>query len=266
MTSDQDYISSIEDWRAHRLARLTAEDGWLNIIGRWWLEQASVSIGSAEDNDVVLPVGPAYVGTLAQEAAGAIAFQPANSGGAPITLTPDKKSPSRFTVGRLLLEVTTLAGQNALRIRDRESHAGREFGGIDYFPIDPAWRFVADWIPLAQPLTMTVDTMIGIPTEVTITHKAAFTRDGVRHELLPTHGTPEAPQFVIRDLTSGKETYPASRFLFGEDIGADTIMLDFNKAINPPCAFTDHAVCPLPPPENVMPVRIAAGELALHAT
>jgi uncharacterized protein (DUF1684 family) len=262
MTSDQDYTHRIEAWRADRVARLTAEDGWLNIIGRWWLEQASVSIGSADDNDVVLPVGPAYVGTLAQEAGGAIVFQPADSGGAPIRLTPDKKSPSRFTVGRLLVEVTTLAGQHALRIRDREFPARENFPGIDYFPIDPAWRVVADWVRLEQPVTTTVDTMIGIPTEVTITHKAVFTRDGVRHELLPTHGTPQVPQFVIRDLTSGKETYPASRFLYGEDIGAHTIVLDFNKAFNPPCAFTDHAVCPLPPPENILPFRIAAGELA----
>ena len=112
---------------------------------------------------------------------------------------------------------------------------------------------------------MTVDTTIGIPTEVTITHRAAFTRDGVRYKLLPTHGTPQVPQFVIRDLTSGEETYPASRFLYGEEIGADTIVLDFNKAFNPPCAFTDHAVCPLPPADNILPVRITAGELLLKS-
>ncbi|MDW6024335.1 DUF1684 domain-containing protein [Mesorhizobium sp. BAC0120] len=263
MTSNQDYAGSIEDWRAERLARLKAEDGWLNIIGRWWLEPGSVTVGSSQDNDIVLPVGPAHLGQLTQTSAGEVSFVPA-AGGAPTRLTLDKK-PVRFVVGRLLMEVTTLAGQNALRIRDRESSAPANFAGIDYFPIDPAWRFVADWLTLEQPVVTTVDTMIGIPTEVTITHKAAFTRDGVRYELLPTHGTPEAPQFVIRDLTSGKETYPASRFLFGEDIGPDTIVLDFNKAINPPCAFTDHAVCPLPPPQNVLPVRIAAGELALKS-
>jgi uncharacterized protein (DUF1684 family) len=261
MTSDQDYIRSIEDWRAKRLANLKAEDGWQNIIGRWWLEPGSITVGAAEDNDIVLPVGPAHVGKLTQASDGEVRFSPTD-GGEPIRLTLDKKKPARFTIGRLLLEVTTLAGQHALRIRDRESAAPASFAGIDYFPIDSAWRFVADWLPLEQPAVMTVDTMIGIPTEVTISHKAAFVRDGVRYELLPTHGTPQAPQFVIRDLTSGKDTYPASRFLFGEDISTDTIVLDFNKAINPPCAFTDHAVCPLPPRENVMSIRITAGELA----
>lgn len=258
-----DYISSIEDWRAKRLADLKAGNGWLNIIGRWWLEPGSVTVGSAEDNDVVLSAGPAHVGTITQEDDGGVTFAPAD-GTAPIRLKLDKKNPPRFSVGQLLLEVTTLNGENALRIRDTASTAHDAFAGIDSFPIDPSWRIVADWIPLATPVEMTVDTVLGIPTEVTITHKAAFTRDGVRYELLPTHGTPEVPQFVLKDLTSRDKTYPASRFLLGEDITANTIVLDFNKAFNPPCAFTEHAVCPLPPAENVLPIRVEAGELRAH--
>ncbi|TKT76351.1 DUF1684 domain-containing protein [Aquamicrobium sp. LC103] len=255
-----DYENSIERWRADRIARLTAEEGWLNIIGRWELEPGTVRLGSADDNDIVLSVGPDHVGTLAQDEDGGVTFTPA-SGGEPIRLALDKKKPPRFSVDRLLLEVTTLNGRNALRVRDKESPARRSFPGIEHFPVVPDWRIVAEWSPLAEPITMTVDTIVGIPTDVTITHKAAFTHDGVRYELLPTHGTAEAPQFVLRDLTSRSETYPASRFLFGEDIGKDTIVLDFNKAINPPCAFTDFAVCPLPPPENVLPFRVEAGEL-----
>ena len=110
---------------------------------------------------------------------------------------------------------------------------------------------------------MTIDTTKSIPTDVEVTHKAAFTKDGQRFELIPTHGTPEVPQFVLRDLTSRDLTYPASRFLFGEEVSKTTIILDFNKAINPPCAFTEHAVCPLPPPENILPIRIEAGEKRL---
>ncbi len=263
MTIDQDYVSSLEDWRIRRVANLTAEDGWLNIIGRWWLEPGSVSIGTADDNDLVLSAGPAHVGTLTQEDDGGVIFKPADGGG-PVRLQLDKKKPPRFSVGQLLLEVTTLNGQNALRVRDTQSAARQNFHGIQYFPIDRDWCIVADWVALETPIVTTVDTVLGIPTEVTITHKAAFTHDGTRYELLPTHGTPLMPQFVLRDLTSRSETYPASRFLYGEDITADTIVLDFNKAINPPCAFTDHAVCPLPPQENVLPFRIAAGELNAH--
>ncbi|MEP9399362.1 DUF1684 domain-containing protein [Mesorhizobium sp. KR2-14] len=262
MTTDQDYIRSIEDWRARRLANLKADGGWLNIIGRWSLEPGSVTVGSAEDNDVVLSAGPARVGTLTQDPDGGVTFTPAN-GSDPIRLKLDKKNPPRFSVGQLLLEVTTLNGQNALRVRDTQATERDNFPGIESFAIDPSWRIVADWIPLETPIQTTVDTVIGIPTEVTITHKAAFTRDGVRYELLPTHGTPQMPQFVLRDQTARDKTYPASRFLYGEDITADTIVLDFNKAINPPCAFTHHAVCPLPPAENVLPIRIEAGELKM---
>ncbi len=86
---------------------------------------------------------------------------------------------------------------------------------------------------------------------------------GVTYELLATHGTPEAPQFVIRDQTARDSTYAACRFVFGEDVTDTTIVLDFNKALNPPCAFTEHAVCPLPPAENVLPIRIEAGEKRL---
>ena len=262
MSDDQDYGRSVERWRADRLARLAAEDGWLNLIGRWELRPGTVSLGSAVDNDIVLPVGPGHVGALFQDEGGSVFFTPAE-GTIPIPLALDKKKPPRFSAGRLLLEVMTLEGRHALRVRDRNSPARQTIPAIPHFPVDPNWRLVAEWVPLDVPLATTVDTMIGIPTEVTITHKAVFSHGGSRYALLPTHGTPQTPQFVLRDLTSRNETYPASRFLFGEDVGAHTIVLDFNKAVNPPCAFTDHAVCPLPPPENVLAFRIEAGEMKL---
>lgn len=255
-----DYERRLEEWRALRHERLAAEDGWLNIVGRWELAPGSVTFGAAQDNDIVVPVGPDHVGTLTQDESG-VTFTPA--GGEPLRLQLDKKTPPRFSAGRLLCEVTTLNDTYALRIRDREAPARAALGTIPHFAVDPAWRIVADWVPLDEPLTMTVDTVTGVPTDVTITHKAVFSHDGTRYELIPTHGTPQVPQFVLRDRTAG-ETYPASRFLYGEEIGADTIVLDFNKAFNPPCAFSDFAVCPLPPSENVLPFRIEAGELKPH--
>src|SRR4051794_35270808 len=180
MSAEQDYIDEIERWRAHRIERLTAEDGWLNIIGRWWLEPGSVTIGAAGDNDIVLSAGPAHVGTLTQERDGGVVFRPADGNADPLRLKLDKKTPPRFAVGSLLIEVTTLNDRNAVRVRDRDVSARRDFPGIRYFPVDPDWRIVADWLPLDRPVTMTVDTMIGIPTEVTITHKAAFDHDEAR--------------------------------------------------------------------------------------
>lgn len=257
-----DYLAALDAWKAKRLANLKAADGWLNIIGRFWLAEGTVTVGTAADNDIVLSAGPAHVGSITQAADGKVTYTPAD-GSAPQVIKLDKHHPPRFTAGSLLLEITTLNGENALRIRDTASPEPARFPGIDYFPVQPEWRIVADWVPFETPKGMTVDTTKSIPTDIEATHKAVFTHDGKTYELIATHGTPQSPQFVLRDPTSRDSTYPASRFLYGEEVTDKTIVLDFNKAINPPCAFTEHAVCPLPPPENVLPFRIEAGEKRL---
>ncbi|MBN9308872.1 DUF1684 domain-containing protein [Devosia sp.] len=256
MTTQANYPAELEAWKERRMRNLKAPNGWLNIIGRYWLEQGSVTVGSAADNDIVLAAGPAHVGTITEDETG-VTFAPAD-GGTPLRLQLNKQKPPQFDVGSLLLEVTTMNGENALRVRDKDSKGPAAFPGIEYFPIRPEWRIVADWVPFEQELT--VNTSHNIPTDVVATHKAVFTHDGKSYELIATHGTPEAPQFVIRDLTSRDSTYGACRFVYGEDVTETSIVLDFNKAINPPCAFTEHAVCPLPPAQNVLPFRIEAGE------
>lgn len=253
-----DYETSITEWQGKRFAHLTAEDGWLNVIGRFWLDDGSVTIGSAADNDLILP-GPAHLGTVTQKP-GLVLFQPADLGEAPVSLVPNRSNPPKFSLGSLRFEVTTMDGRNALRVRDVDAPERRSFPGLDYFATDPKWRITADWSRLAAPGEMGIDTVAGVATTVQVTHVAAFTHDGVRYELLPTHGTADKPQFVIRDLTSRTETYGVARFVYGEDLTENSIVLDFNKAFNPPCAFTDHAVCPLPPPQNLLPFRIEAGE------
>ena len=255
-TIPADYPARLDAWKALRLRNLKAANGWLNIIGRYWLEPGSVTVGSAGDNDLVLSAGPAHVGTITEDETG-VTFAPAD-GGEPLRLTLDKQRPPQFEVGPLLLEVTTMNGENALRVRDKESKAPEALAAIDYFPVRPEWRIVAEWVPFEQELT--VNTSHNIPTDVVATHKAVFSHEGQAYELIATHGTPSAPQFVIRDLTSRDSTYGACRFVYGEDVTEGSIVLDFNKAINPPCAFTEHAVCPLPPPQNVLPFRIEAGE------
>lgn len=255
-----DYVAQHERWKAERLARLTAPDGWLNLTDRIWLKPGTSTFGSAADNDLVLSIGPAHIGTLTEEPGGDVTFAPLDGGDA-ILLKRDSRNSPRFGRGSLLFEITVTNGRNALRVRDAASSRLAGFPGLRYFPTDPAWRILADWVRLETPQAMTVDTSQSIPSDIQVTHKAVFSHAGARHELLATHGTPERPQFVIRDLTSGDLTYPGARFMFGEDVTEDTIILDFNKAYNPPCSFTAHAVCPLAPPENRLPFAINAGEL-----
>ncbi|MGD9739673.1 MAG: DUF1684 domain-containing protein [Bauldia sp.] len=251
--ADATFLAQNEAWRARRLRSLTADNGWLTVAGRAWVD-GPITIGPAPDADLVLPAGAPSATATAD--GGEVRFVP--EAGEPIALQPGQPMTQW---GRFLLEATALDGRLALRIRDRDAPERAAFAGLSYFPPDPAWRIVADWIELVPPREEVVDTMVGIPTTVTIRRKAVFTVGGRRYELVPTHGTPERPQFVFRDGTSGVETYGAARFLYGEDLTADTIVLDFNRAFNPPCVFTVHAVCPLPLPENVLPFRVTAGEL-----
>ncbi|MGV8830606.1 MAG: DUF1684 domain-containing protein [Devosia sp.] len=257
MTSD--YQRAIADWQSSRFEHLTAEDGWLNVIGRFWLDESVARIGSADDNDIVLSAGPAHLGTITQTP-DTLVFQAEAAGTDAVTLVPDPTRPPKFSVGSLRFEITTMDGRHALRVRDVDAPERTSFTGLSYFPTDPAWCITAEWALLDDPIAMGIDTVAGIPTTVQITHKAVFSHDGERYELLPTHGSAHKPQFVLRDLTSKSETYGAARFVYGEDLTATSIVLDFNKAFNPPCAFTDHAVCPLPPRENILPFRIEAGE------
>src|SRR5699024_5588464 len=139
-----DYPTAYAQWQAQRLAALKAPDGWLNIIARDTLAEGTVSVGSAPDNDIVLSAGPAHVGRITQGAYGGATSTPAD-GGAPMALDLSQYRPPRFTAGNLLLEVTTLNGAHALRVRDTTSSAPGQLPPLDYFPLDPSWRIHAEW-------------------------------------------------------------------------------------------------------------------------
>lgn len=257
---DAPFTEAHESWRLARLAALQAEDGWLNLTDRIEIAPGSYSVGSAEGNDLVLSAGPAQLGTLVLAEDGSATF---DAGQGAVALAPVPDNPPRVKVGDLLLEVTVIEGQRALRVRDAAAPARVNFPGIDSFPLDPAWRIEAEWQALDTPQNFGIDTIAGIPTSVQLTHRATFTHDGREITLLPTHWKGGKPMFVIRDQTSGRETYGASRFLIGQ-VEGDRVVLDFNRAFNPPCAFTDLAVCPLPPRENILPFAVTAGEKKPH--
>ena len=241
-------------WQAERLAALTAQDGWLNLTDRVEIQPGPQRVGAGPDNDIVLSVGPMNLGVLTATATTACLtvegepepFAPAgHQGGNPV-----------LRVAGLLLELHTVEGQPALRVRDLSM---RPEVLLPSYPHDPAWVIKARWEALAAPEAHSVDQKGAGRTQDVLTHRAHFSHDGAPVTLLATHWKAGKPMFVIRDATSGGETYAASRFLIGEPEG-DTITLDFNRAHNPPCAFTDFAICPLPPRENCMAFAIRAGE------
>ncbi|MDD2867794.1 DUF1684 domain-containing protein [Neomegalonema sp.] len=246
-------------WAAARLAALKAEDGWLHLTDRVEISPGRHEVGRGEEAEIRISAGPERLGVLTLGEDGSAAL---DAGAGPLAFVAAPEGTPQLRTGGLLLEISTLEGQAALRVRDLTDPAREAFAEIPAYPPDPAWRILADWEKLPEAEDLRIGTVTGVETSARITHRARFLHEGREVALLPTHWKKGKPMFVIRDATSGRETYGASRFLIGEPEG-DRIVLDFNRAFNPPCAFTDFAVCPLPPRENILPFPIRAGEKKL---
>ncbi|MCX8998072.1 DUF1684 domain-containing protein [Rhizobiaceae bacterium BDR2-2] len=270
--ADRTFETELETWRAQRLKALTSEDGWLSVCGLIWIEPGRWRFGSAQDNDILIEKLPPHAGvlTLDDDGSARVALSAAGGtiGGEAVPegpLVDDRdaaRPPTRVAFGTVSFHLIDREGRKALRARDSESPIRTGFAGLDHFDADPAFRIEADWVAVDPPRVFEVDSIVGISSTVAVTHKAVFYHDGAQYTLWPTHGSAAAPMFVLRDTTAGKETYGAARFLSGffEEDRPGRIVLDFNRAINPPCAFTPAATCPLPPEENRLPFPIRAGE------
>ena len=268
-----DYQQEIAQWRAKRTANLTAPSGWLSLIGLEWLHEGDNRVGSGHDNDVVLKTGPAHLGVVRLDKDGSAHISLDEHSGATIdgknvreaTLIDDmhagEGTPTTVAFGTANFYVIERDGRKALRVKDSDAETRKHFLGIDYFAIDPSWRVVADWVPFDPPHKLEIGSVIGTIDKVDVPGKAVFHRDGHTFELLPYQEEPGGELFfVLADRTSGKETYGAARFLYAALPKDGKVVLDFNKAYNPPCAFTPFATCPLAPPENRLDVAVTAGE------
>jgi uncharacterized protein (DUF1684 family) len=248
-------LSSWESWKAERLARLTADRGWLTVVGLHWLEPGENHVAGLPGT-FVLRDGEV---TLSADRADGYSVQGV---GIERTRLASDASPAPDLVAlgtRRWLQVLARGSRRALRVWDADAPARRTFGGIVTFPHDPAWRIEAAWEPYAEPRRVTIQDVVGMEVEKPVPGRATFTAAGRALSLEPT-ADGDRLAFVFRDATAGVETYGAGRFLSAEAPAGGRVVLDFNRAFNPPCAFTPHATCPLPRPENVLPVRITAGE------
>jgi uncharacterized protein len=272
-TDTDTYTQSIKQWHASRVERLTAPDGWLSLIGLEWLKEGDNRIGRAADNDIVLKAGPAHLGVATLTASGDVHLVLASDSGALIdgkpaheaTLVDDVKAgdgtPTTVSFGTASFYVIDRDGRKGLRVKDSDAPGRKQFAGIDSFAIDPSWRIEASWVATPGE-TLEMGTVIGTIDKYPVPGKLAFTRDGKHFEILPVIEVPGDAQYfiVFADRTSGKETYGAARFLYIDPPKDGKVVLDFNKAYNPPCAFTAFATCPLAPPENRLDLRVTAGE------
>jgi uncharacterized protein len=262
----------VERWRADRLARLQGPDGWLSIIGLWWLEEGANTVGADVRNRVILPAGkcPPHIGRIEVEAGRATAFLDPAAGvtcaGAPVTILELQDDaagdPTVLRMGPLGFFVIRRDGRLAVRVRDAESSARRDFSGIEHYPVDARWRFEARFSAYVPPRSVPVPTVLGMEETYEMPGAIAFEVDGTPYRLDVFLEASDSDLFVVfGDLSNRDETFGGGRYVYAKPPGRDGIVVvDFNRAYNPPCVFTPHATCPLPLPQNRLPLRIEAGE------
>ncbi len=268
----QDYVAETESWRAEREARLTADDGWLTVAGLFFLTEGDNSFGSSPVNDIVIRTGPERAGIVALDD-GRITVRAA----AGTTLSVDGQDVvsarlwpfegndrPTITVGPLSLFAHYSGERLAIRMRDRDSDILRRFRGLQWFPVDDRYRVRGRYVPHDEPVTITLPNILG-DVEVFRSSGSVALRVGGRALRMMAIDSGERLWFIFRDMTSGTETYPAARFLYADAPANGVTVVDFNRAYNPPCAFNPYTTCPLPPPENRLPIRIEAGEMDYHA-
>jgi uncharacterized protein (DUF1684 family) len=248
-----------------------APTGFLTLAGLFWLEQERSTFGSAPDNDLVFPdAADAHIGEFRLTRDGVLMIPrdgvAVYSEGEPVveTLIADDTTgdPVMITHGSLAWTVIKRDGRYAVRLRDFEHPALASFPALPYFPVDSAWRIEATLQRYEQPKKVLASTVIeGLDWNPESPGVAVFEKDGERH-MLEAYTSGERLFFVFGDRTNGRETYPAGRFLYAAMPGEDgRLVLDFNRAYSPPCAFNDFATCPVASPRNRLPIRVPAGEL-----
>jgi uncharacterized protein (DUF1684 family) len=267
---DVKWRAAVSAFRAERERKVGGDDGWVTLVALDWLKPGENSVGADPASAAVLPQerSPAHAGVITVKGA-QLAFQAAPGvdvryKGAPVralALEDDERgAPTVLELGSLRLFVIKRGDKYGLRVKDRNHPARKDFHGLTWFPVDPAFRFRARFEP-GHGASMPVENVLHQPETREVTGHVIFRVGGAEVRITAIKDDGPGLYIVFRDQTAGKETYPAGRFLDTPPPDADgTVELDFNCAYTPPCAFTPFATCPLPPRENILPFRVTAGE------
>lgn len=269
---DPAFAADNQAWRVQRYQELTRPDGWTSLVGLHWLSLKAHYIGSSADSGIRLEVGPPKLGMVSSDGE-EVWFKPEPG----VALTVDgrplggrirfhsDRDPQPTTIGfddgKGLLTLIRRGDRHALRLKHADAPSRTGFTGLDYWPLDESWRIKARFVPNAAGKTLPIVDIVGITTEMANAGAVEFERDGHAWRLQAI-GEPGQELFVIfADRTSGHGSYPAGRYIDLPAADANgEVTIDFNRAYNPPCAFTPFATCPLPPPENRLDLRVDAGE------
>lgn len=268
------YVQSIEQWRQQRLNNLRKPDGWLSLIGLFWLKEGANTFGSDAGNDIRFPAdkADAFLGVVTLED-GVVSISilegaDVRCGGERVTmmnLLTDKNGQATLLSHRSLIwHIIERDGRFGVRLKDTQSALLQQFTGIESFSIDPRWAIEARFEKADSVKFINVPNILGSVNKESCPGTLVFIRDGREFRLDVIAEDDAEPYFVVfADQTSGEESYGGGRFLYVERAdNTGRTLIDFNKAYNPPCAFTSYATCPLPPRQNFLPFKVNAGEKA----
>lgn len=278
-TDEPSYKAQIDEWHQNRLKSLKSESGWLNVAGLFWLKEGENKVGGDAGSDISFPSGkaPVQLGAF-QLANGTVTFTPASEAVVlvdrsaagtekpqPVLTTEtifslESKKPVVLQHGSLRWFIIKRGNKYGVRLRDLESPLLSEFHGVDRYPVDESWKVKARLEVPSEPKTIPIMDVLGQISQYPLAGTLVFERAGKTYHL-DAAGEGEKLFILFGDPTNMHDTYGAGRFLYAAKAGSDgTTTLDFNQSINPPCAFTAFATCPLPPKQNKLALAITAGE------
>ena len=266
-----EHAKSVQAWRERAEQGLRRDNGWLTLAGRFPMKPGVNTFGTGEGNDIVFPKG------LGPERMGTITVEPGNvnvklADGLAMTTKDGQSHTERqmatrtddrdwVQLGRASFHVIERDGRYILRLADKESEVRKKFGGRVWYDVKDAYYVKAKYVPYDPPRKIAIVNVIDEVSDEPAPGYVEFKLNGKTHRL-DAVGDGEGLFFVFRDATAGKGTYAPGRFLYVEKKPqpGETFMLDLNRAYNPPCAFSEFTTCPLPPKQNILKVKIEAGE------
>lgn len=265
------YAKEIEQWHQERWKELNNESGWLTLIGLFWLKEGENKFGSEADNDIILPKEKVagHAGTFSLH--DGIVRMDATQDGTSVDGKPVKSldlmsdadnHPTIIRLGSVSFQIIKRGDKFGLRVKDSQSPDRVNFKGTEFYPTDLKWRLDAQFEPYNPPKPMPITNVLGMESAEASPGAVKFEVNGKEYRLDAITEKDEPRLFmIIADMTSGKDTYPAGRYLYVDPPDASGhLIIDFNKAYSPPCAFTKFATCPLPPRQNRLPFAVEAGE------
>ncbi len=270
---DAAYQQEISDWQTSRIERLKSKNGWLNLAGLFWLKDGENSFGSDSSNSIIFPSGSeGFLGSIIKsgDSLRLICNTNANitidglSVNEALLNADDTGKPNLMISGSYAWLIIKRDGRYGIRLRDYNHPRIAKLDSIPCYKTSEEWRIEAEFVPYESIRKMEIATVIG-GTEISNCPGELVFRKGLKKYTLLPFAEGDAFFIIFADKTNGIETYGNGRFLYtSKPDPSNKVAIDFNKAYNPPCAFSPFATCPMPPKENILDLEVFAGEKEVH--